>query len=42
MTKSIEIESHFQGGISKGLNSPTGRWCSALIFGQSSTYPYTL
>ena len=24
LTKSIEIESHFQVGISKGLSSPTG------------------
>jgi len=32
MKKSIETESHFQVGISSGLNSPMGCWCSALTF----------
>jgi len=30
--KSINIESHFQVGISKGLSSPTARWYSAFTF----------
>ena len=32
MIKFIEVESQFQVGISKGLNSSVVRWCSALAF----------
>ena len=32
--KSIELEYHFQVGISNGLSSPIDRWCSALTFWQ--------
>ena len=32
ITKSIEIESYFQVGISQDLSSPTGRWCSSFTF----------
>ena len=34
MIKSIEIESHFQVGISNNLSSPMGCCCSALTFWQ--------
>jgi len=34
MTISIEIEFHFQVGISNVHNSPTGCWCSSLTFWQ--------
>jgi len=28
--KTIEMESHFHVGVSNGLSSPTGHWCSTL------------
>ena len=38
MTKSIEIESQFQVGISKGLNSLMGHWYSTMAFLANKTF----